>query len=282
MSNRCPPEILDGIVDLLHDNIEVLKQCCLVSKSWVPRSRKYLFVVIKFRTPGDLERWKEIFPDPSNSPAHHTRTLSIHCLEAVTTADAEEGSWIQAFACLTHLEVDDSSLSLVWFVLCRKFSSTLKSLHIALPALVLPQLFHLIHSFPLLEDLTLRGDTAHDYATRTAISLPPSLTGTLDIFVYHGIASSAHRLLNLSNGLRFQKLKLGRWEERELHLVTGLVEACSDTLGCLDITVDLEGAACSISLLDRSITRASICSVWVQSSDRPLQSDEAERCRVSV
>ncbi|KAF9644347.1 hypothetical protein BDM02DRAFT_3103092, partial [Thelephora ganbajun] len=43
-----PPETLDYIVDFLHDNRETLEQCCLVSKSWVPRARKHLFADIKF------------------------------------------------------------------------------------------------------------------------------------------------------------------------------------------------------------------------------------------
>ncbi|KAF9643160.1 hypothetical protein BDM02DRAFT_3081141, partial [Thelephora ganbajun] len=43
-----PPEILDYIIDLLHDKPETLKQCCLVSKSWVSRTRKHLFADIEF------------------------------------------------------------------------------------------------------------------------------------------------------------------------------------------------------------------------------------------
>ncbi|KAF9644805.1 hypothetical protein BDM02DRAFT_3066647, partial [Thelephora ganbajun] len=43
-----PPEILDYIVDFLHDTPETLKQCCLVSKSWVSRTRKSLFADIEF------------------------------------------------------------------------------------------------------------------------------------------------------------------------------------------------------------------------------------------
>ncbi|KAF9642961.1 hypothetical protein BDM02DRAFT_3104213, partial [Thelephora ganbajun] len=43
-----PPEILDYIVDFLYNEPETLKQCCLVSKSWVPRTRKHLFADINF------------------------------------------------------------------------------------------------------------------------------------------------------------------------------------------------------------------------------------------
>ena len=57
-----PLEILDHIVDLLHDDTEALKQCCLVSKSWMPRTRRHLFVDVVFRG-HSLKLWKETFPD---------------------------------------------------------------------------------------------------------------------------------------------------------------------------------------------------------------------------
>ena len=34
--SRLPPEICDYIIDLLHNQQEVLKDCCLVCKSFVP------------------------------------------------------------------------------------------------------------------------------------------------------------------------------------------------------------------------------------------------------
>jgi hypothetical protein len=56
MSNPdLPPEILDYIIDLLHDEPETLKRCCLVSKSWVPRTRKHLFADIGFQTEEHLK-----------------------------------------------------------------------------------------------------------------------------------------------------------------------------------------------------------------------------------
>ena len=72
-----PPEILDHIIDLLHDEPESLKACCIVSKSWIPRTRKYLFAKVEFASVKDFE--KETFPDPSNSPAYHTRALFVRC-----------------------------------------------------------------------------------------------------------------------------------------------------------------------------------------------------------
>ncbi|KAF9789295.1 hypothetical protein BJ322DRAFT_1000309, partial [Thelephora terrestris] len=56
MSNRfIPPEICDHIVDFLHDDPKTLKQCCLCSRSWVPRTRKHLFAVVRLY-PLEIER----------------------------------------------------------------------------------------------------------------------------------------------------------------------------------------------------------------------------------
>ena len=97
MSNLyLPPEILDCVVDLLHNELEPLRTCCLASKSWVPRTRKHLFAKVEFPSEEVLGSWKRAFPDPSNSPAYHTRTLYVGCPEAFA-AEAEEGGWIQAF-----------------------------------------------------------------------------------------------------------------------------------------------------------------------------------------
>ena len=105
MSNHCiPPEIWDHIVDFLHDHPETLMQCCLVSRSWVSRTRKHLFAIVKFSSPAYFEAWKKTSPDPSNSPAHYTHALSIG-LGAVTAADAAEGYWIPTFFRIVSLEV---------------------------------------------------------------------------------------------------------------------------------------------------------------------------------
>ncbi|KAF9647951.1 hypothetical protein BDM02DRAFT_3065508, partial [Thelephora ganbajun] len=48
MSSSLPQEILDLIIDHLRDEPDMLKICCIVSKPWVQRTRKHLFVHIKF------------------------------------------------------------------------------------------------------------------------------------------------------------------------------------------------------------------------------------------
>ena len=132
-----PPETLDYVADLLHDTPETLKECCLVSKSWVPRTRKHLFAIIEFHSAAHLALWKETFPDSANSPAYHTRTLAIHCPELVMASDAEEGGWIRGFSGVANLRVFNNTWygshykpSAISWTSFRGCSSTLKSLYI--------------------------------------------------------------------------------------------------------------------------------------------------------
>jgi len=90
-----PRETVDYIIDLPCGEPKTLKQCCLVSKPWVPRTRKHLFAYIRFRYADDLESWKKTFPDVVNSPACHARELLVGCPWLVVAADAGEGGWIQ-------------------------------------------------------------------------------------------------------------------------------------------------------------------------------------------
>ena len=70
---RLPPELLDHVLDLLRYEKRVLGSCCLVSKSWIPRTRKHLFANVRFEIERDLESWKKVFPDPSTSPTCYTK-----------------------------------------------------------------------------------------------------------------------------------------------------------------------------------------------------------------
>ena len=246
LHRHLPQETLENIIDHLHDDQETLKECCLASKSFVIRARKHIFAVVHFGTQSDLEAWKKTFPDPSNSPAHYTRALVIRCPEVVTAADATEGGWIPTFSRLVHLELNSYGLtfshdyptSLAPF---RKFSPTLKSLFVHAFFLPGPQVFNLIRSFPLLEDLGLIGSTVNtghhetdELPTFASSPTSPALTGFLDI-VIEELSSVVRPLLALQNGLRFRTLHLTWFWEQELHSMVELVEACSNTLESLRI-----------------------------------------------
>lgn len=103
-----PPETFDYIIDLLYDQPQTLRDCCLVSKSWVPRTRKHLFADIKFHSVDTLGSWKNTFPDPSSSPAYHTLSLFIGCPQVIVKADGEDGSWIWGFSRIERLAVNST------------------------------------------------------------------------------------------------------------------------------------------------------------------------------
>ena len=244
-----PQEILEYIVDLLHDKPETLKRCCIVSKSWVSCTRKHLFANIRLHSAGNLESWKKTFPDCKISPARYARTLFVGCPRLIVAADAEEGGWIQAFCGVARLEVGSdngyikaSQVSLTPF---HKFSSTLKSLHVCPILLPYPQLLDLVCSFPLLENLTLAGhqlssDGEGDTKGPQTIapSASPPLTGALDLYVLGGLGKIACQLLDLPNGIRFRKLTFS-WDHKEdLRWMTQVVARCSHTLEYLDVAYD--------------------------------------------
>jgi hypothetical protein len=249
MSKPLPAEMLDLIISHLHDAQDTLRNCCLVSKSWVPRARKHLFAAIYFHTPKALQLWKEMFPNPSTSPARYTKTLSIDSAGVVTAVDAEVGGWIRGFSRVVCLEVEShapcpgSGLSLVPF---HGISPVIKSLRVAVSTFPSSHIFDLIFSFPLLEDLAVfvyqtpfeSGDDSGEDGIPAAVqsSTSPMFTGSLEVYVLRGMRTFTHRLLSLPGGTHFRNLTLTWNHGDDSSLTMALVDGCSHTLESLDIT----------------------------------------------
>ena len=212
MSNpHLPPEMLDHIVDLLHDTKHALRNCCIVSKSWIPRARKHLFADIRFCVAEDLQSWSKMFPDPSTSPARYAKTL-----------------FVGRFHAFNFDALVDS------FVPSHGFSPAIRSLHLDLIHLP-PQTFDLIISFPFLEELAVSGGSFDGPPTVVQPSSSPVFTGSLELSLEGGMKPIAHRLLSLPGRLHFRKLTLTCNHEEDPLLTMELVEECSHTLESLDI-----------------------------------------------
>ena len=243
-----PAEILDHIVDHLQGTEYALRNCCLVSKSWIPRTRKHLFADVVFPTVENLQSWKEAFPDPSTSPACYTKHLFVGCSLAITAADADVGGWITGFSRVEYLALEDQKLFSNGSSTISLFHgfSPVKSLHLVFTDLPPPRVFNLILSFPLLEDLavfTSHGISADDdngsdgLSTVVHPSSPPAFTGSFELLLgERGMKPFTHWLLSLPGGIHFRKLTLTWIHEEEISLVETLVEACSHTLESLDIS----------------------------------------------
>jgi hypothetical protein len=245
-----PAEMLDHIVDHLHNTQDALRNCCLVSKSWIPRTRTHLFADIRFRTSENLRSWKGAFPDPSTCPARYAKTLFIGSFWVVAAADTEAGGWIRGFSRVERLVigggnhfVNERAISLAPF---HGFSPILKSLRMAVPTLPSSRIFNLIHSFPLLEDLAViirepqagNGDGSGEDRTPTAtqLSSPPVFTGSLELRLGGGMERFARQLVSLPGGIHFRKLIVTWVREGDLWTTMALVRACTRTLESLDIS----------------------------------------------
>jgi hypothetical protein len=135
MSSSLPTELLDLIVDHLRTEPAVLNACYVVSKSWISPTRKRLFARVVFAVAIiHTKLWKKRFPDPSNSPARYTCSLSIYGLLPVTAIYAGVDGWACAFHHLVRLGL---------------YTPT------EIDSIPLPEVFGFVCSFPLLEDLKL-------------------------------------------------------------------------------------------------------------------------------
>ena len=249
-----PPELLDQISDLLHDTRSALKNCCLVSKSWIPRTRRHLFADVVFHTTENLQSWKTTFPDPSTSPACYTRFLHVDFPQFITAEDVKGGGWIQTFSQVVHLEIgiprtldaEEPELSLIPF---HGFSPALGSLHVTFTDLPPSLVSDLIHSFPRLRDLAVASRyrfSANDYIYQRPVAIQPStplaFTGSLRLSLLAGMNAIVPRLLSQPGGLHFRELRLTWHHEEDVLLTAALVERCSPTLETLNIECELGGA----------------------------------------
>ena len=248
-SPRLPAELLDYVVDFLHDDEYALRDCCLLSKSWISRIRKHLFVDVGLYSKGHLDSWREMFPDPSKSPGRYAKALFINPIW-IKVADIKAGGWIRAFFHIVRLRLTTSKecTSRSSLPLFHGLSSVIKSLCIEARILQHLPIFDLILSFPFLEDLTAVADrtlavgngSSNGLPTITLSSTPP-MTGTLKLFRGAGMEAFAVQLLSTPGVFRFRKLSLTLTREEDLLSVTALVEGCSQTLKCLNISSEHHG-----------------------------------------
>ena len=154
-----PPEILDIVVDHLHDQPTTLGACCVVSRSWIPRSRIHIFARVKLNAygPSTVRHWIAAFPDPLNSPAHYARTLTVIGLRLVTRTGENVTPWIRAFHNVVQLHVElqgwgglDDRASLVPF---HGLSPAIRLLRLKSSVTQPSVNFELLCSFSLLEEL---------------------------------------------------------------------------------------------------------------------------------
>ena len=235
MSCSIPQEILDLIIDHLYDEPTTLKTCCVVSKTWIQRTRKHLFVNMRFPPSGrHVGRWRRTFPDPTNSPARHARTLYICQPRLITSADVDTLLTFCGVVCLS-VDIDFRRDQRASLVPLRGFSPVLRSLRLTFASLLDSEIFGLVHSFPILEDLALVSFIGRKLGMGTP-SASPRLSGTLELRLIGGIRSVVDKIFDLSNGFHFRKIAIPWFSEGDVFSTMDLVSRYSGTLESLEIT----------------------------------------------
>lgn len=250
MTPSLPQELVDLIIDYLRDELPTLSVCCLISKAWVQRVRKHLFAELKFHPFGrHIKQWRRTFPDPANSPAHNTRILYIPRPDLIAAVHLDT---LLTFCGVVRLDVNtdlmnDQKASLIPL---HAFPPALRSLHLTFASLPNSEIFSLVYSFPLLEDLSLVSRAAR-YG-HPAWNIPPTsprFTGSLELRLKEGIYRTVHLMLDLPNGLHFTSIGVQWLSDRDIEATMRLVSRCSNTLESLSITNYVSGAFSSISVL---------------------------------
>lgn len=230
-----PPEIVDYILDFLRDQPEALKQCCLVSKSFIPPTRTHLFNHVDFEESKHLKAWGEIFSEHADSPAIYTRSLAFHHTESIVEMDLK---CVRSFSNVVRLDLRGHYQNQLepgdCFILFHGLLPAVKSLCLSWSNIPLRSVFNLICTFPHLEDLDVEGfEPANDNGVISLSSPLPVLTGSLSLKTV--TANFASRLLELSSTFRLRKIIHRPGFMDEFEGVESLVGKCSGTLECLDI-----------------------------------------------
>ena len=249
-----PTALVQDVLELIIGNLfwerETLKACCVVSKSWVPLARQHLFHTIEFDE-HNQGLWAKAFPDPPNSPAHHTRNLTLRGLPTIAATSTQPLAWIRSFCNVLEFKLHWCSVQL-FLVPLHGFSPNLKSL--SLEGLLAPpqELLDLVCSFPSLKNLELNVSTYH-YTLANEWKAPsnsPTLAGTLQL--RGKIGYIAGKLSDLPNGLRPVKVTM-EGDVESASLMNNLLSKCSDTLESFHIGFRYELGACSsASVVDQT------------------------------
>lgn len=76
MTTVIPPEIVDRIIDYLHDDGNTLIACSLVARDWVPSTRLHLFAKLSLLSSNEVEKLTELDSFAPNN-LHYCQELSI-------------------------------------------------------------------------------------------------------------------------------------------------------------------------------------------------------------
>ena len=226
---RIPQEIIDEILNRLAADSDrwSLRECALVSKSWLPSCRRHLFRAIHFNR-ADVDRWLKTFPVPEESPAHHFRDLSVEVKlgELFLEEFSEHIPWftsVESFNLMWRGGAPRSSLRL---------PRSVTSLTLKLGAVALLRIRDVMVQLPDLDSLSLSGSLG-PMDRRLLPGIGTVLRGRFGgkLQLLKGLAHEdvMNMLLEVPTGLHFTEIRIRDARECPLSVVR-LVEACGKPL----------------------------------------------------
>jgi hypothetical protein len=137
MKPRLPLEIIDYIIDFLHDNRTSLRTCALVCRAWLTSSRRHLFEKVFISSAGGYFACRRLYKAIQQSPdiALHTRELSyshIYKIHPASPIPIEPvPRLLRSFTMLRALQIHH----IFWTHLTPEVRESIRTL-LALPSLV--------------------------------------------------------------------------------------------------------------------------------------------------
>lgn len=135
-ATHVPQELVDMVVDHLHDDRASLASCCLVSKSWIDPSRHHLFQ--KVRVPGEENGKKsfEAFVNLLNQPT----AVGKYIMDLELSSSASANDIFSLFKASPRPRLDSTMFTSILMKLTRLRSLAIDSISITAPSFA-PSIF---------------------------------------------------------------------------------------------------------------------------------------------
>lgn len=257
-------ELVDKFIDELHDDVQALQSCSLVSKRWVYRSQHHIFSRITISSQQSFERWCRNIPLASCPVSVHTRTLSIlqptraqwltPLLLSPATGhfDAFANVKTLALSGITTGGLHDAQLLADCF---RRLGSSVTSLKLLYWRASPASLINSICLFPLVDDLDIyRPDILAGLPTRKTFPSTPPFRGRLGLSFEHG-RGGIDRFLRLLSQLptSFREIHVAMKFTGGQALLLPFLKSCSKSVQKLCVSYEIEQGLHLTLLFQRSM-----------------------------
>lgn len=198
-----PQELVDHIIDHLHQDIPTLGACTLVCRSWLDTTRLHKFATVTLDNRQAKHRSFATCP----VAAPYVRTLRV--TDTWSTALEHELSGCIGLHSLDLFNITIPTLSDSWPTF-----PLLKSLAVNLSEIDWTDLVHFLYRFPRLSSLSITNSAYTFEGPAIDVKTPPPpfdgdlMVGERIAFTEIGVDFLLHNLLSLPGGVRFRSISI--------------------------------------------------------------------------